>query len=403
MKQWKKELPLQHRKNYDTYYTGIAISAILAIIMAAPVMFVLTGILSAFVIFNKLYDRFAGEGLELLNPKRTIRMFPGDQADLSLTFKNNSSVPILNGKINFSCGSVVKPLEKGLESDRNGRYRYPLHLLKKGESTIRIPFHATSRGTVNIQHVTYEFPHLVNFHTIFMKFTPWMRTEFIVYPQPKTVHGLEEANYLAEGNQTAVFSPFEDVLTPTGTRDYVSSDPFHRIHWKASAKQQQLQTKVLEKKVDYTWAILLNTTETTRLGNTFVSTKLEDLLSYATYLCHVAAKKGYASELHLSSRRPGKVPYFHLPAGEGNQHLKHSLELLARVRNDHAYMNFKEMLHRFDHHIHKPMSIIIMGEWTEETSFYAAKWKAKGMRVFHVIPKEDHAVMTLGRQKEVMG
>ncbi|MCA0984563.1 DUF58 domain-containing protein [Halobacillus yeomjeoni] len=265
--------------------------------------------------------------------------------------------------------------------------------MSRGDKQVRVPIIAESRGVTKITDLTYHFPHLTKLTDLSMKYTSPYYKEIIVYPEMKPVYGLEDVYHLRPGKQLSTVSPYEDRLTPTSTREYVPQDPFHRIHWKASAKMNALQSKVYERNVDYSWAILVNIGERTRLGNVHVSALLESLLSHASFLCHTAAEKDYPYELMINGKRPHQRPYLHQREGTGRDHLKKSIELLARVSKDQNLMAFEEMLHRFNLQVSKAKGVLILGEMTEESYRYVSEWVAKGLNVYTLVNEGDYATM----------
>ncbi len=80
----------------------------------------------------------------------------------------------------------------------------------------------------------------------------------IVYP---AVVPLEELGFVGKdpfGESRSRQPIFEDPLRTVGIRDYHPEDSFRHVHWKASARQQRLQTKVYEPTITQRLAIMLN-------------------------------------------------------------------------------------------------------------------------------------------------
>ncbi|MFN8498307.1 MAG: DUF58 domain-containing protein [Anaerolineae bacterium] len=80
----------------------------------------------------------------------------------------------------------------------------------------------------------------------------------IVYP---AVVPLAELGFVGKepfGESRSPLQIFEDPLRTIGIRDYHPEDSFRHVHWKASARQQRLQTKVYEPTITQRLAILLN-------------------------------------------------------------------------------------------------------------------------------------------------
>lgn len=95
----------------------------------------------------------------------------------------------------------------------------------------------------------------------------------VVYPRliPLEQLGLPPGSPL--GERKADRWIFEDPSRLAGVRDYRPEDPFHRIHWKATARRQQLQVKVHEPSTTLETALFIGVetfprdTETRRHGD----------------------------------------------------------------------------------------------------------------------------------------
>ncbi|MBA2175710.1 DUF58 domain-containing protein [Halobacillus locisalis] len=394
MKQWNRKLGDDSHRYYDIIIAMVLLTGLTGFIVNEFLLLIPTGLLVAVAIMSKLYDRYGGTKLSLMNPKQSIRLFPGDETNLTFRMRNDSKAPILNGQLSFYSEPIVKGREAFSRQAQKGFiYQLPLSVVHKGETGVTMPITAQYRGVTRFSRLQYKFPHLIKFQPIIMDYQHKYHTEVIVYPTQKPVYGIDEVFHLSIGDQTASISPYEDLLTPIGTRDYVTSDPFHRIHWKASAKTQQLQTKVYERQVDMSWTILVNLSEHTRLGNQHISNHLEDLLSYASYLCQEATKRSFSYEMSLNMRRPHDRPYYYQPEGQGPQHLKESLELLARLNKDHLLMPMEELMYRIHQQMYKKKTILLLGEIPESCYRFIRKWQNQGVRVFVLDVQQENPVL----------
>lgn len=383
--QWKKEIGGNLQSTYDLLVTICFLMGALALITNKGHLFLVVGVGFAFVFLSKMYDKYIGHGITLGNKRRTYRMFPGDDVDITLRLKNASWMPIFNGKLQFYAGQVIQNEQfYSVGHKKVNLYEIPISIINKGDASVNVNMKAEKRGVTRLNGLEYHFPHLLSFENITLVLRDFYRTEVIVYPTPIPVKGLEERFHITIGAQRTTFSPFEDQLSPMGTRDYLPSDPFHRINWKASARTQSLQTKVYERVHDITWVFVVNISESTRLRNTYVSQNIENLLSYVTFMCQFAAEKGYAYEIHINARKAGSPPYFYLHEGEGKEHLRWALEFLARVNTEELILPYENLLYRVDQDLFKPKTLFLFGEVTPEAEMYARQWEKKRMNVYHI-------------------
>ncbi|WP_079526988.1 DUF58 domain-containing protein [Halobacillus hunanensis] len=393
MKQWSKVVDLESRKFNDTLLAFFIVTFIVSVYVNRTILLVPSGVMFILFAASAIYNKWSASKLHLVNRKQTVRLFPNDQGTICFRLQNYSRTPVINGKLQFLMEkSVVVDSCPYSDASKGYKYSLPLSLMKQGETTIHLPVTAKRRGAVKMKDIKFMFPHLISFNSSILKFLPHFETEVIVYPELKPIKGIETIFEIAQGNQTALLSPYEDVLTPVGTRKYVSSDPFHRIHWKASAKTQQLRTKVLEKQVDISWSIVVNITEETRLGNAHVSKQLENHLSYAAFLNQYAVKHGYQVDMFINARKQQSPPYYYQEEGTGKEHLRKSLETLARVRKDQLTVPFDELIHGMELHLYKRKTIIIIGEITDRSRQQLKIWQSRGMRLFQIVEDQGQAL-----------
>src|SRR5690625_3192130 len=268
-----------------------------------------------------------------------------------------------------------------------------LSILSKKKTINELPVRAEHRGVAKINNITLSFPHLFNYDQATLKFTQFYYTEYVVLPELLPVQGAEAVFHMMPGSGYATFSPFEDIQSPRGTRDYSFSDPFHRINWNASVKTQQLQTNVYEKMVDRSFVFIVNVGQDNHLNMAVFNRNLEKLLSRAAYLCHYATEKDVPYEIFLNTRKPGKVPYIHLPEGEGQLHYGHALEMLARVHKQSMIVPFNQMLHRLGKHFYKPKTVVVIGEVPSGAAEIIDTWKQARHSVYHISDADEEAIV----------
>ncbi|GEN54312.1 DUF58 domain-containing protein [Halobacillus faecis] len=384
MTHWEKQLGLG-RRFYDRVLAAVILTGLVGVIVNQPIFYFPTGLLLIFLIGSKIFDHYSGSDFELQNVKRSIRLFPGDKAEWKLHVNNYSRVPMLNGTLSFETGKTVSSNSEMMnELNHSYSYKLPFSLVSRGESVVHIPVRAEKRGVTKVKNMSFRFPHLLNFTPIKMWYKKPYRTEFIVYPTPEPVRGVKEYIHPSIGEQRTSFSPYEDVLTPVGTRDYEQGDAFHKIHWKASAKSQSLKTKVLEREVNGSWTIIVNVVEQTRLGNERLSPRLESLLSYACYLCYTATERGKPYEMIINMRKPQRNPYFYQQKGEGSVHLRQSLEMLARIDKQHRLLPMEQLFHWFGPRGLNSKVVLIVGEIPDGTLDKIRDWQSQGIVVLQV-------------------
>lgn len=391
---WRKERGHEKREAIDNVFLGMLIFFGIGLFFQQPLAFMVVGILGAHYILNRIYDQNLENSLDLLNPKHTVRLFPEEQAVLKLEVENRSFFPLANGELKFQLADTVR-VEPPFEATNNEAtgYSLPLSFIGKKKTTIEMPLKAEKRGTARMYNIKYHFPHLFNFDWVVMRHDISSRTELVVFPAPLPVKGMDSFMQMNAGPQRSNLSPFEDVQSPLGTREYNYSDPFYRINWKATAKTQRLQTNVYEKAVDISYLLIVNLSSESSANRWGVNPELETILSHTAFLSQSLTEKGYPFEIFINLRKHGKNPYVQVPEGVGKMHYVNALETLARINPLSSTMPFDQMLAYIGKQSAKPSTVIIIGEVPQDAVRIMDSWKNNRNKVFQVVDTEEGAVI----------
>ncbi|RPF50160.1 DUF58 domain-containing protein [Aquisalibacillus elongatus] len=332
-------------------------------------------------VFSQFYDKHVDDYLVIENPERIVRCYPGDQAELYLWFKQRGILPIINAKIVVTYDLVLESnISSSSKSTNNETVELPLTLLSFESKKVTLPVIAKSRGVGKVRSIKIVVPNLLGFGEIDLIYNRFYKQEVIVYPSLTEVKGIQLLEPRNNGDQQAQHSIYEQPLLQYGTRDYVSGDPFNRIHWKATAKKDQLQTKVVEKVNQLSWCFVVNVKVPYHGG---VIGKIEYLLEHLAYLCRYATENQIPFEIYINVRGRKGVPYIHLPQGEGHNHLMRALELLARVNPLGLTAPYDQTLAHVNQQ-YKPPYVIHLGTLEAQHEQVLNLWRRQGHRVYHV-------------------
>ncbi|MCH1626663.1 DUF58 domain-containing protein [Ferdinandcohnia quinoae] len=300
--------------------------------------FALTFIL--FSLASKWYLKHAASDLILSQTKDKIKLFPNEKDTLHIILRQYGRVPIVNSVLHLYFDNVIdcSPYSKA-HTKQVVEVVIPISMAAKEEMKISIPIHALRRGFAKIRSANLTIQHPFGFGVAMLEYNQWLSQEIIIYPTPISVSGIEQLLPKKQGTYPNKHSLFEYASSPIGTRSYVASDPFNKIHWKATARTTMLQTKIYERTSQFAWSIILDIKD----GNGYIE-NLENLLSYITYICHVATKKKIQFELFINIRSAGRTPFFHLSMGQGKEQLESALEMLARVNRNSVLIPFEKMM-----------------------------------------------------------
>jgi uncharacterized protein (DUF58 family) len=347
------------------------------------------------------YLNHVDDQLVFENDKETIRLSVEDEGILKLKLSQFSSLPIFRGTLKLTLEPIVEGIDiPSYSSDTNIEFTVPFHL--KGKKTIQIslPIKAIRRGTTRIKSLDIIIENFFGFGFVELKYNPFIHKEIIIHPIPVTVpHSERLIATKSQGEYPAPSSMFEHILAPIGTRDYVYTDSFQRINWKATAKTQTLQTKVFERTAHYSWTFIINLRiphmPSYHLG---VVENIEEIASNVAYMAQFATKKGIDFEVFLNLRMASDVSVYHLPKGGGRKQLGKLFDALSRINRNGNTLPINRLFHYVEKHQQNSPVVIYCGPFEEEGLPYFSKWQKKGQNVFLLHDdKEFPAIVPYGR------
>src|SRR5690625_1871472 len=342
----------------------LIISGVLIILGGIPgrsILFVISFLYLLYFSLNFWYEKSIATHFYLQNNKKMIRMFPGDEANISLNFENRSVFPFIHGIFRFMLDDSVT-ITKQSESTALGHVEFPLSLPGKGMTTLSIPIKGEKRGVAKLSQLQYRYPHLFKFHVVHLSYEEFFRQEIIVYPEPIPIEGLQTFFRMAPGMQQTRISPFVNMEQRIGTRDYHSGDPFKHVNWNATAKQQTLQTNTFEKTIDKSLIMIINLQQEDRSNHAVAKQQLEKFLSYATYLAQYAMKAGYPYQIFINSTQIGDRQSHQSHSENSQVNYMRTLEMLARIQAHPITFPISALMNRLDRSFTQPKTMIIIGE-----------------------------------------
>ena len=153
----------------------------------------------------------------------------------------------------------------------------------------------------------------------------------LVYPRivPVTALGLPARHPLGElRNQRRVI---EDPLRVMGVRSYTQGDNYRYIHWKATARRQELQTKVFEPSASRPVAIFLNINTTEMFFQGYDWELREYAITVAASLASHLWSDGHPLGLYCNALTPGTAQHIRLRPQAHPGQLEALLGALARI------------------------------------------------------------------------
>ncbi len=157
------------------------------------------------------------------------------------------------------------------------------------------------------------------------------RDSLIVYPRLVPLEDLELPYQAPFGDVAARRSIFQDPVRTIGVRDYQPEDGFRHVHWKASARRQQLQVRVFEPTTAYTLILVLNVATFARHWEGTRTEIMERAVSTTASLANHAVERRWLVGLTANGAMPNADQPIRVPPGRGPDQLSFLLEALAGV------------------------------------------------------------------------
>lgn len=390
---WKREMP-EDRSADVLIFLAVA-AFLLGLWVGIRAFFILAGVIVAIHIVQQFYDKRLGRYLNLQSEQKIIRLFPGEKAVFKFRFENRGNLSLPKANLKFQVTDALTAADSLLGKPIVGTdaqlYETSFQIPKKQVLEVSLPFTAVKRGLAAPSSISLDLP-LFRMQPLQLSYLGRFQTSVIVYPTPEFVQGVDYFFSQQVGHVLADIALTEDPLQIKSIRDYVPTDDFRRIHWKASVRKNMLQTKVLEHTYDMTITLILNISTTSRLGNAYVSPDFERILSCAAFIIYRAAENGYPIDMHVNLRAKGQTHIFTESTGLPETDVKNNLDLLASIHVKDGMTDIASVLHHLKMRRNQSVSILI-GE-------FPASLHGMNGRLYHVDPEK--AVLeevTLNRER----
>lgn len=349
---------------------------------------------------NSYYLKHIGEGLLFENNRARNRFFIGDKGVWELQFANHG-LPIMKGNLSIYFDSSVLPAFGDYHINQSKvDITLPFSMGPKEKINIKIPFTAEKRGLSKIRKMEIHIPHFFGFGDTILEFTDVINMEALVYPRAIPVGNLDKHKSVKPGNTPSTFSVFEDNMGPIGTRDYLPTDSFNRINWKASARRMTLQTKEFERINEAGAVLFVNVTD----GFSVTST-LEFLMSSIAEMAYFFHRNNIPFSLCMNIRSAGFTPFTYLPQGSGKDHLQKLLDLLSIADFHSPTIPYDKMLFFYSRHLPIAPTMVHAGKRTSGSESFIKEWLREGTQLFDLqMHNEDAFLVPLQiGMKEVAG
>jgi uncharacterized protein (DUF58 family) len=260
------------------------------------------------------------------------RAFPGEVVDLTLRITNQKLMPL--GWLTVEDQwAMALPLEDGIlypsATGQVGLFRNAFSIRWFERVSRNYKVRCTCRGY-------YPFgPVRLRSGDIFGLFQQGQSLDhldwLIVYPQVLPLAALGFPAKEPLGEIKADWRIFEDPVRPVGVRDHQPEDSFRDVHWKATARRQQLQTKVFEPTTSHNLMVFLNVTTFEKHWHGVDPKLLERAIGVAASVASHAVEQRFIVGLIANGSIPHSDQPIKVPPSRRPDQLTRVLEALAAV------------------------------------------------------------------------
>ncbi len=382
------------REVVDERYNSMALMLFITVGITALVMnnymIVLLMVISiGYFQLHSWYFQNIGKKLIFINEVNKFKLLMDEEGQLKLRFRNEG-MPIFGATLRITMKDSVAPIGLKTDSYHSGtiEVQVPFSIQKDEDVQVRIPVKGIKRGIGRISRIQIVIPHLFGSGDVILEYKDPVKDRTMVFPKPVAVSNTIEHRATASGEFVTSNSLFHDRFQTIGTRDYMSGDRFQDIHWKASARKQELQTKLFVPSTKMEWMIALNISDRFSITH-----DLEKMVEYTTFILHKAVKENIPFSLVVNVRSLGATPFLYLPVGTGHQQLQKGLELLATLSKDDFTVPFPIVLQYLSMHQMVPAVLIQSGHTFEEERKILGQLNKQGIEVIHLKIKDEQGVL----------
>lgn len=339
-------------------------------------------LLTAAFILNTAYEKSAAGKMTIHIIDSEIRKYKGQTGVLKLKIRQDGMMPVLGASIHLTAGDDIKfNADDSLKIRNETSTRVTFSVFPKSESIVEVPFHTVNRGVAKVIKSELSIPRLFGFGSIALESFGHSNHEIIIYPDHLSFHTTPLKAQMQQGIFSHNQSLFTDPLRPQGTRDYEPMDNMRDIHWKLSARNGALRTKIYEKTTNISWMILINL----RSEKTYAPPKnIEEIFEKLAFLTYHATENGIPYQLISNMKTFDHRHFFKLDKGNGKMHYKRTLEMLARIKTFTFTISFDNFLKHVKQHEAMPTHIIFTGQTDEAIHQALSTFSRKGIIIYQL-------------------
>jgi uncharacterized protein (DUF58 family) len=316
----------------DAWFAMALLLTLVGLIWKLEGLLLIAALLFAIIAASWAWNQLATFGLDYQRKFSLRRAFVGETIELSLTVSNRKFLPVSWLRIADIFPLQLPLIERTVakRGDTNQGEFTTFWSLKWYERITRTyQIQAAERGFFRYGPAQIETGDIFG---LFRTSHQWPQEDvLIVYPKvvPLTELGLPAKEPF--GDLKAEQFMFEDPIRTVGIRDYRPEDDFRRLHWKATARRQKLQTRVLEPATSHNLIVVLNVATLAQYWRGVIPEVLEQAISVAASVCYYSVRQRWPTGLLANGALPRSDQSIKIMPGRSPGQITAMLEMLAAV------------------------------------------------------------------------
>ncbi len=376
----------------DAWISMALIILVIGLIANRNVAILAVGVcLIIIALVSTLWRRFALRGVTYQREFDRTHVFPGEPVTMTLTITNWKPLPLT--WLQFRDDVPYAPEEKGLfaviASEIGGSYvlENTLSMNAYERTRRKATFRFPRRGYQTLGPVRYASGDIFTLFTIEREHR-YLNT-LVVYPKVWPLEDLQLPAKEMFGEIQVRRSLFTDPIKTQAIRDYQPQDRFRDVHWKATARRGNLQTKVYDPTSGMTVVTFLNVATFAKHWLGFDPDLLERSISVAASICNYAAEQKWGVGVFVNGSIPGSDQPIRVPPGRSPEQLMRILEVLAAA-TEFATGSIEILMHTESRKLPWAASLVLVtAVVTEEIAVSLLRLKEAGRRVTLISLADD--------------
>jgi uncharacterized protein (DUF58 family) len=333
--------------------------------------------------FGNWWKKLALVGVTYEREYDRTHAFPGEPINVTLTISNQKPLPLtwLHFKDEIPVAPQGEEAISVLASELSGHFVLQNVLsINNYERTRRhITLQFPKRGFYKIGPVRYLSGDIFTLFTIERQHAYY--DTLVIYPKVWPLEALQLPAKEMFGEIQVRRSLFTDPIKTQGIRDYQPQDRFRDVHWKATARRGNLQTKIYDPTSGMTVVVFLNVATFEKHWMGFDPELLERAVSVSASIASYSAEQKWGIGVYANGSVPASDQPIRVPPGHSPEQLMRILEALAAV-TEFATGSVEVLMHHESRRLPWAATLVLVtAVVTEEMLVSLVRLKEAGRRV----------------------